>query len=106
MPSTSNISILQGDDYAADVTVFYADGTPADLSGYTAEAQIRFDGELSAEFQVSISGGNVITLLLPHDVTSRFAETAYLWDLQLTDGNGWTQTLLSGQILVAKEVTV
>ena len=32
---------IWGDDYAAVVTVLYVDGLPADLTGYTAQSQIR-----------------------------------------------------------------
>lgn len=109
MPNTTNLSIYQGDDFAADITVNNEDGTPADLTGYTAQSQIRINPadtspEGVAQFACSIAD-NVVTIVLDHDTTKDLARSMYYWDLQIIDAGGWITTLLAGQVLVAKEVT-
>lgn len=109
MPSTIDLSIYAGDDYAADIAVTDADGAPSDLTGYTAQSQIRTsvsdvtpDGV--AQFSASIQG-NIVTIVLDHDVTKTLTRPTYYWDLQLIDGNGWITTLLAGKLAVTKEIT-
>lgn len=110
MAAKVNLTIYQGDDFAADITVTEPDGTtPADLTGFTAQSQIRTSlTDTSpngvAEFQTGIEG-NVITIVLRHDVTETLTKPSYVWDLQLIDGSGWITTILAGQINVTKEVT-
>jgi hypothetical protein len=110
MAEQANLTIYQGDDYSADVTVFDADGvTPADLTGYSAQSQIRINyndttpnGE--AQFLITINS-NVITMVLPHDQTAALSKPAYVWDLQVISPIGWITTILSGQVFITKEVT-
>lgn len=111
MPGTANLSIYQGDDYAADVTVFEADNTtPADLTGYTAQAQIRTQAGDScanpaATFAVTIVLPNTITIQLSHDQTKALTRSGYVWDLQAINADGWITTLLAGSVQVTREVT-
>jgi len=109
MPDKQNLSIYAGDDYAADVIVTSSDGEPADLTGYTAQSQIRTsvsdtspDGV--AQFSCSIAG-NIVTIVLTHDVTKLLTRSTYYWDLQIIDSLGWITTLLAGQVSVSKEIT-
>lgn len=109
IPAQLNLYIYQGDDYAADVTVTNADGTPANLAGYTAQSQIRTSvSDPSpagvAQFTTLIFG-NVISMTLAHDVTKDLGNASYSWDLQIIDGSGWITTLLAGRVLMGKEVT-
>jgi hypothetical protein len=109
MASTANLSIYEGDDFMALVTVLNTDSTPADLTGYTVQAQVRTgpadsNPTVSAEFQCTFSG-NVITVVLPHTATIALTAATYVWDLQLTDTSGWVSTLLAGAVRVTKDVT-
>lgn len=110
MADAANLSIYAGDDYAADVTVLQVDGvTPADLTGYTAQAEVRpslTDVSLTpAATFTTIINGNVISILLTHDDTRLLTKPAYVWDLQVIDSNGWITTLLAGSVAITKEVT-
>lgn len=103
----TTLSIYQGDDYAAVVTVYQSDGiTPADLTGYTAQAQVKncFSDPAPIPFQTSISG-NLITLTLSHDQTQELTGPSYVWDMQVIDSNDWITTLLAGNVTVTREVT-
>jgi hypothetical protein len=102
------LTIYQGDDYAANITVMQADRmTPADLTGYTAQSQIRSSPQSSiaaAQFATSIAA-NIISIVLSHDATRALTSTSYVWDLQIIDASGWITTLLAGPVQITKEVT-
>jgi len=104
----ADIALYQGDDWLATVDVL--DGTgPADLSGYTANAQIRrevadLDQNVAAEITTQIIQPNTIVLSLLHDVTATLSGN-YVWDLELIDDTGVVETILHGAVTVTQEVT-
>ena len=110
--SRENISIYQGDDWAAAVKIFEADGiTPADLTGYTALAQVRTDvadeaPEVVCEFQCVIDvAESQVNISLHHSQTEQFTETKYQFDLELTSPADVVSTVLAGSITVVLEVS-
>jgi hypothetical protein len=108
MISKLQLTIYQGDDYTATVTVLNADGTPADLDGYTPTAQIRRnvadkDPIVVADVELTVTG-NVIALALSRDVTETLSGR-YVWDLQLTAADGTVTTIGAGGVQVTQEVT-
>lgn len=111
MLTPANLAIYQGDDWAAAVNVLNADGTPADLTGYTAQAQIRSgpaDQSWAVAAEISCVVEDVlglISLSLTHDQTSLLTDQPYVWDMQITSPDNEITTLLNGQVAVALEVT-
>jgi hypothetical protein len=108
MPGAANLEIYQGDDYSLIVTVLNADGTPADLTGYTAQAHIRravadSDPVIVADM-VTVVAGNLVTASTPHTVSETMTGK-YLWDIQLTSDTGVITTILAGKVTVTLEVT-
>jgi len=104
----TNLQLYQGDDFIATVTVSNADGSPADLTGCTAKAQIRKDvadkqPSVATEFTTSVQSP-VINISLTHEQTLQL-NGDYVWDLQITDGSGAITTILAGGISVTQEVT-
>src|SRR4029450_8086065 len=112
MPSNASLNLYQGDDWAALVSVFEADGTtPFDLTGMTPRAQIRRDVadralEVLAEITIGVvdAAGGLLSLDLDHTVTAGLSGHL-LWDLQLTDAAGEITTILAGGVNVTSEVT-
>ena len=110
MPDRADISIYQGDDWSASVTVHNADGTPAVIAGYTAAAQIRIDvadntgTDVVAEIAATVSSPNV-NLALTHAQTAAIAGGKYLWDCQIVSGAGMITTVVAGKAVVTPEVT-
>jgi hypothetical protein len=107
--SKANLDLVQGDDYVATVTVTNANGTPADISGYTAKAQIRQDvadeaRRVDVEIATAVASPNV-TLTIPHAITQTLTAASYVWDLQLTSAGGQITTILAGTVVVTREVT-
>lgn len=108
MPARQDIDIYQGDTFAATVTVRNADGTDADITGYTAKAQIRravadADPVVVAEMSAVVQSPE-IQLALSHDITETLAGR-YVWDLQIVSAAGAVTTILAGKVNTTAEVT-
>ncbi|HXA25579.1 MAG TPA: hypothetical protein VNW90_25150 [Acetobacteraceae bacterium] len=110
MAKQQDITVFQGDNWAAMVTVSNPDRTPADLTGYTAKAQMR-EGIadqswfVAAEFTCAVVLPNLISLSLTSDQTTLLRQSAYLWDLQVVSPAGIVSTLLGGAVQILFEVT-
>jgi hypothetical protein len=106
--SREDLSVYQGDDHSWVVTVRNQDGTPADITGYTARAQIRravadSDPIVVAEMASSVASP-VVNLSLTRTQTATM-NGRYVWDLQLTSDTGTVTTILAGNVNVKPEVT-
>ena len=107
--SKADLAIYQGSSYAATVTVAYTDGSPVDLTGYTAKAQLRngaadCNPEVVYEIGTSITLPDKVTLSIPHATTSTL-KGRYAWDLDLTSPEDAITTILAGNANVTAEVT-
>lgn len=107
--ASNDLSVYQGDDYAARVIVTNPDGTDADLTGYVAKAQIRRDVadiavDVEAEFVCTIDPPNVIAISLANTDTAALSGSLR-WDLQLTSSAGMVTTIVAGAVAVTPEVT-
>ena len=103
------LPVKQGDDEAFLVEVFAEDGSAADLTGYTAKAQIRrhyadYEPDVAVEIGVTIVLPNQISLSIPRNIT-RMLGGGYVWDLQIESGDGIVTTILAGPVGVRLEVT-
>jgi hypothetical protein len=108
VPNQADLYVYQGDDFGAMVTVLNEDGTEADITGYTARAQIRPDiadlANVSAEITTVVSSPYV-NLSLLHDQTVELCGGRYVWDLELTSPANAITTALAGKVFVTAEVT-
>lgn len=108
MADHADLEIYQGDDYIAVVTIANQDGSPADITGYTAQAQIRRqiadeDPVVVAEIGVLVSSPDV-NLTIGRAVTVSM-RGRYVWDLQLTAPTGVVTTVMSGRVITTAEIT-
>src|SRR5215472_6539176 len=109
MADIINISIHQGDDWTANLTVRNQDGTLADISTFTAKAEIR-DGyaetgaDVLAEITTTIASPTV-NLTLGHTQTASLPSGRYVWDCQLISSGGLITTIAAGEAVVVAEVT-
>jgi hypothetical protein len=105
----ADLSVYQGDDCAWVVLVTLEDGTtPAEITDYTAQAQIRRnvaqdDPVIVDTFSAVVQSPDVL-LALTHDQTKLLCGR-YVWDLQLTSPAGAITTILRGNVNVTAEVT-
>jgi uncharacterized cupin superfamily protein len=108
----ANLCIYQGDDFACWITVLNRnDGAPADLTDFTALAQIRTGPAdehpyaPAANMVTTICAPSNISLWIPRELTRELREFEYVWDLELTSSGGQITTILQGDVLVMPEVT-
>lgn len=111
MPGRADLDIYQGDDFESTVLVTNEDGSGADLTGFTASAQIKGDiadiptvPPLLVNIGTSISSPN-ISLIMPASITAAIPHGTFRWDLQVVDPLGVVTTLLAGYARVQGDVT-
>jgi len=105
----ADLLIYQGDDWAAIVNVTNEDGTPADITGYQAQAQIRRavadeDTTFIIELGALVVPPDRISITIPHTQTT-LLDGQYVWDLQLVTPGQIITTILAGKVRVTQEVT-
>lgn len=111
-PLRYDLRIRQGQTWSLAVPVKNPDETTADLTGYTATAQVR-DGYASgtALHTWSIGAGNLtlgagqITLTVSPATSAAWAWRRGRWDLELTAPSGTVTALVTGSVLIDPEIT-
>jgi hypothetical protein len=88
--------------------------TPVDLSGYSADMQIR-DSIGGTILDTTDAGGNIsvsidnttkqIVIIIPAAATAAYTWNSGVYDLQMTDGSGNVTKILKGDVTVSDEVT-
>lgn len=106
------MNVDQGSTWNVQATIA-TDGTPWNLTGYTARMKVRPTVE-STTVTMSITdtdgialGGAAGTVTLSRSATQTAALTAgsYVYDLELVSGGGVVTRILQGPFVVSAEVT-
>ena len=106
-----NLYIEQGATFSRLLTVEASPGSPLDLTGMTAQAQIRYQiqsSDVAATFTCTVLDQTTNTGEIRLELTA--AETALLtqpnaaYDVELVDGATITR-LLEGQVFISSNVT-
>jgi len=112
MASTYNTVIDQGADWFVNFTYQNPNGTPINITGYSAALQVR-TSPLARTTVLSLTNGSGITitgasgLLAVHATaaqTGAIAPGTYAYDLEIT-GSGIVTRLVQGTIQVSPQVT-
>ena len=106
LPQEVDLILYSGDDFSMTLTLTNPDGSIANLTGSTAQAQIRVtavDPTIQASFICSISN-NVVTLNLTGASTQNLVGK-YVWDCQLTNASGAVRTPVAGAVTFTQDVT-
>ncbi len=106
----SDISVDQGTDFSAEVSVDDSDGTLANLTGYTVAGQIRktYTSSTAVNFVCIVSGASTgeITISLSNTVTAAMKPGRYVYDVEITKtSNGIKTRVIEGQVTVNPGVT-
>lgn len=107
----ANINIDQGADYESVVTVEGGNGTPYDLTGFTAKGWIKrnYKASTSYPFTASVADatGGEIALKLPRTVSSTMKPGRYVYDVIITDNaTNEVTRVVEGQVEINPRVTV
>ena len=105
-----NITIEQGTDFENVYTVTNPDGTPLDLTGYTAAAKIRKfpSSTSSSSFSVGIvtSAGQVV-VSMANTVSGALNSGRYYYDVIITSGVSSKKTkIIDGMALITPSVSI
>jgi hypothetical protein len=110
MPARIGLTLYRGDSRVWTDTFVLPSGTPFDLTGYTATAEVRADAEASqvmAVFDVELTdpaAGVLVMSLSPQESAKLKPPRAY-WDLQLVSPDGYVRTYLAGPVQVIGDLS-
>ena len=114
MAETYELNINQGSNLSLEIALKNSDGTPLNLTGYTARMQLRASYtapdiivELTTEngriIIIPLTG--VVRLLLDASTTAAFIAKNYVYDLETVSSTGFVTRVLQGEAIVSPEVT-
>ena len=108
MATKSNLVIDQGTTFSTDLSLTDENGDALQLSGYTANSQIRkwyTSANPAAIFTTSINvNTGTITLSLSANQTSNLVSGRYVYDVEVTDG-ATVSRIVEGIVTVTPQVT-
>ena len=107
MAIKTNLIVDQGADFVYNVYLIDTNGDAFDITGYTANAQIRKTYTSTTYNTIDVTvGGNtgLVTLSMNAAITANLTNSRYVYDLQL-HSNNVTSRILEGIVTVNPEVT-
>lgn len=106
IPGEYSTSLYRGDSWGITVKPTTPDGTPIDVSGWTAIAQVRakYDStDVLATITTAVSVDGIALSLSPTETSALHGKP--VWDLQTTTAEGLVRTLLAGTFTIVSDVT-
>lgn len=111
-PKESNFSIIQGDSFALQVIYKDSNGSPVNLTGYTALLEVRdkpggkilcASASIGDGITIATASTGTIDILLSKEKTSNFTIPKAAYQFQL-NSSSTANTLLYGWFIVEKSV--
>jgi len=109
---TDDLVIPQGTTWEVQWPIQNADGTPADLTGWSARAQVRKAlGSSTVLYSWSLLAGNVtvaggsVSLRVAPEVSSSWEWYSGVYDVELYHPDGRVNRITQGRVTLDKEVT-
>jgi hypothetical protein len=107
MATKANLVIDQGATFSADLNLTDENGDILELSGYTANSQMRkwYTSSNSTTFTTAINvSTGIITLSLSANQTANVTAGRYVYDVEITDGSTISR-VVEGIITVTPNTT-
>ena len=106
----NNITINTGEYFSRDFYLDNIDGTPLDLTGYTAASQMRKHPEsvnATADFNVGFidRANGRIRVSLATTTTRLVKPGRYVWDVMFTDSSNKKSIVIEGNVLATPDIT-
>lgn len=109
MAALSNLYVDAGSTFSAIITVRNSDGTPMNLTGYTAASQIRksYGSTTAYNFNASVYDVNLgkIRIQLSDEESGLIKPGRYLYDVKITSSIGEKLRVVEGIVLITPEIT-
>jgi len=111
-PGRYNINVYKGTTFTL-APVWKIDNLPVDITGYTADMQVRYATDTAIIVELSTANGRAVisgalgkvTLTLTASQTAALAANNYIYDLNLTAPDSTVTKILTGAFVVAESVT-
>jgi hypothetical protein len=111
-PGRYNINVYKGTTFSL-APVWKIGGNPVDLTGYTADMQVRASTDTGIVTELSTANGRAVivtylgqtTLTLTATQTAALTSGTYIYDLNLTAPDSTVTKILSGNFTVLDSVT-
>lgn len=108
-PGKYDLKLYRGDTYAWDFVCYTSAGSPADLTGVTAKAEIRDKpgGTVLATPTCTVTQPNTVSVKLTTASWASITHANAAWDLQLTyaDPDISIITIVAGAVTITGDVT-
>jgi hypothetical protein len=106
MATKANIVIDQGTTFNTEIDLTDESGNSLDLSGYSANSQIRrwYTSSNSVPFTVTLNSGKIV-LSLDANTSANLIYGRYVYDVVLTDPLGAVTRVLEGIVTVTPRVS-
>jgi hypothetical protein len=106
----SNIYIDQGTDFSTTITINDSNGSPLDLTSYTASAQLRktYTSSIHVDFTSTFDSDRTtgkITISMNNTLTSSLVSGIYVYDLVISDSLSEITRVLEGSVTISPSVT-
>ena len=108
MAIKANLIIDQGTDYSTSINLTDDDGNVVNLSGYTANGQIRktYSSSNAVTFGITLeSTSGLVILALTDAQTANMTAGRYVYDVFVTDTLNVTSRIVEGIVTVTPRVT-
>jgi len=107
MAQKANLIIDQGSDFSTTLDITDEEGSPIDLSTYTAAAQIRkhYTSLTKTDFTVSTTASGIVTLFLSANTSNELESGRYVYDVELTANTGSITRIVEGIVTITPSVT-
>lgn len=108
MATKANLVIDQGSTYIVEISLTDQNGDPLDLTGYTANSQIRkwySSSNPAASFSATINIPSTIVLSLTANQTSSLVAGRYVYDVEAAAANNAVSRIVEGIVTVTPQVT-
>ena len=108
MAIKANLFIDQGATYATKLVLNDPNGSPVDLTGYSATSQIRkhYTSSNAVSFSVSLTPDTgAVVLSLSANSTANLVAGRYVYDVELTDPAGRISRIIEGIVTISPNVT-
>jgi hypothetical protein len=109
MAGFAEINIEQGASFSTTVTVNGADGSPTNLTSYTAAAQLRksYYSTTANNFTVSVTSpaGGILTMTMTAANTANLTPGRYVYDLLITSPTNVKTRVVEGIATILPSVT-
>lgn len=109
MATVAYLDIDQGSDFSTEMTLENDNGTPMNLTGFTAYSQFRksYGSTIGYTFTTSIDSPftGVVKLQLSGDMSSTIKPGRYLYDVELRNGENNKIRVVEGIVTINPEIT-